>query len=164
MSEFEAACYTISIRKEDTEDGVQFVARVAELPDVEILAESFDEAYADALDVIETSKEMFADEGLSFPEPELNFDREYSGRLPLRVPKTLHRALVAQAEKEGLSLNAYANYLLSQRSLLTEVVNRVDSVINTKKATIVDFEESVVGTTGNVVPMVVGMGGSDVQH
>ncbi len=126
MSDFDAARYTISVRKENTEDGIEFVARVGELPDLAIHCESATEAYAQAIDVIETSKEMFDEEGVEFPAPEQNVDREYSGRLPLRVPRTLHRTLVLSAECEGMSLNAYANYLLSQHAVLNQVLEAVE--------------------------------------
>ena len=33
--------------------------------------------------------------------------RPYSGRIPLRIPADLHRALAAEAAVDGISLNAY---------------------------------------------------------
>lgn len=38
---------------------------------------------------------------------------EYSGKISLRVPKSLHKELVEQARIEGVSLNQYALYKLS---------------------------------------------------
>ena len=38
----------------------------------------------------------------------------YSGRLVLRIPRSLHRALKAQAAAEGVSLNQYMLYKLSR--------------------------------------------------
>lgn len=38
---------------------------------------------------------------------------EYSGNISLRVPKSLHKLLVDEAKKEGVSLNQLAVYLLS---------------------------------------------------
>lgn len=69
MSGFEASRYTVSIRKEDTEDGTCFVARVLELPDVAIYENEPHLAYEAALDVIETAKEMYDDDGGDFPLP-----------------------------------------------------------------------------------------------
>ena len=40
-------------------------------------------------------------------------ERQYSGRISLRVPKTLHAILAMEAEKEGVSLNQYVLYRLS---------------------------------------------------
>lgn len=38
----------------------------------------------------------------------------YSGRLVLRIPRSLHKALKEQAEIEGVSLNQYMLYKLSR--------------------------------------------------
>ncbi len=48
--------------------------------------------------------------GSKVAEPGVSF----GGPLSVRLPKSLHRTLVARAEAEGLSLNATVTYLLSQ--------------------------------------------------
>ena len=40
--------------------------------------------------------------------------REYSGRLLLRIPKELHKQLVEAAKENGVSLNQYALYKLAK--------------------------------------------------
>ena len=40
--------------------------------------------------------------------------REYSGRLLLRIPKELHKQLVEAARENGVSLNQYALYKLAK--------------------------------------------------
>ena len=54
------------------------------------------------------------EEGLSIPEPDSIDD--YSGQFKLRIPKTLHRQLALQSKREGVSMNQYCVYLLSQNS------------------------------------------------
>ena len=39
---------------------------------------------------------------------------DYSGKLVLRIPRSLHKALKEQAEIEGVSLNQYMLYKLSR--------------------------------------------------
>lgn len=39
---------------------------------------------------------------------------EYSGKLVLRIPRSLHKSLKEQAEIEGVSLNQYMLYKLSR--------------------------------------------------
>ena len=39
------------------------------------------------------------------PAPMKDFDADYSGRLNVRLPKSLHAALASEAEDEGVSLN-----------------------------------------------------------
>ena len=41
-------------------------------------------------------------------------ERVYSGNISLRVPKDLHRQLVAIAKEQGVSLNQYCLYKLAQ--------------------------------------------------
>jgi len=45
---------------------------------------------------------------------EFKAQREYSGRLMLRIPKELHRHLVEAAKENGVSLNQYALYKLAK--------------------------------------------------
>ena len=40
--------------------------------------------------------------------------REYSGKLMLRIPKELHKKLVEDAKENGVSLNQYALYKLAK--------------------------------------------------
>jgi len=50
-------------------------------------------------------------------------ENEYSGRLLLRMPKSLHRRLAEGAEKEGVSLNQYVLSLLSEATGKRAVVS-----------------------------------------
>jgi antitoxin HicB len=48
------------------------------------------------------------------PIPEPTSGHEYSGRLLVRMPKTLHRRLIERAEDEGVSANQLAVALLAK--------------------------------------------------
>jgi len=50
----------------------------------------------------------------NYPIPEPSRDEDYSGQFKLRIPKSLHRQLVEQSRREGISMNQYCLYLLSQ--------------------------------------------------
>lgn len=50
-------------------------------------------------------------EGISIPEP--NSIENYSGQFKLRIPKSLHKALAERSRSEGISMNQYCMYLLS---------------------------------------------------
>lgn len=55
------------------------------------------------------------DDGSSVSLEQLRDELEgYSGRLVLRIPRSLHRALKNAAELEGVSLNQYMLYKLSR--------------------------------------------------
>ena len=55
--------YNISVRRGEFEGEFCFEARVKELPDIAEYADSFEEAYALAIDSIETTMEIFAEKG-----------------------------------------------------------------------------------------------------
>ena len=98
--------YNITVRGCEFEGEPLFEARVKELPDVREFAESAQQAYSLAIDTIETAAAMFAETGRPFPLP-LRPQEQYSGRVTLRLPKSLHRALASAAEEEGVSLNQH---------------------------------------------------------
>jgi antitoxin HicB len=80
-----------------------YFARVPDLPG----CMTFAETYAELKDMIEDAKrgwiEVSLEHGDPIPEPR-NLE-DYSGKVNLRMPKTLHRDLHRQAEAERVSLN-----------------------------------------------------------
>jgi predicted HicB family RNase H-like nuclease len=107
--------YTITVRKGLFDSEECFEARVAELPDVAEYADSFDEAYTLALDTIETTAAIFEQQGKAIPLPFVPSD-EYSGRVTLRLAKSLHRALANAAQSEVVSLNQHLTNVLNYYS------------------------------------------------
>jgi antitoxin HicB len=89
-----------------------YVAHIKDLPGCFTQGETLEETMANIQEArelwIETAYEM----GDSIPLP--NNSIEYSGKLLLRMPKSLHRDLAQQAEAEAVSLNQYISSLLSR--------------------------------------------------
>ena len=55
------------------------------------------------------------DDGTLVPLEKLNEELDgYSGRLVLRIPKSLHKTLKEEARMEGVSLNQYMLYKLAK--------------------------------------------------
>ena len=104
MKRLNPYAYNITVREFVFEGEPLFEARVKELPDVREYAESAQEAYDLTIDTIETAAAMFAETARPFPPPASPQD-EFSGRVTLRLPRSLHRALASAAEDEGVSLN-----------------------------------------------------------
>jgi len=104
--------YNISIRRGNFEGEVLFEARVKELPDLAEYAETYEEAYDLAVDAIETAAAAYTEQGRPFPEAQVPAD-DFSGRVTLRLPRSLHRALAGTAEDEGVSLNQHLVNVLS---------------------------------------------------
>ena len=76
----------------------------------------------EALENIEDAKrlwiETLIEDGFDIPEPAQS--REYSGKLLLRMPKSLHERLAINASREGISLNQYVVSRLSSVGLVRE--------------------------------------------
>ena len=56
-------------------------------------------------------------QGVSIPEPEPTPEARvssYSGKLALRVPKSLHAQVAARARREGVSINQFIATTLAQ--------------------------------------------------
>lgn len=98
--------YSITVRKVLVDDQELWRATVRELPDLAEFAEARDEAFDLALDAIESLKASAVQEGRPFPEP-MEDDEEYSGRVTLRMSKSMHRTVAERATVEDVSLNSY---------------------------------------------------------
>lgn len=104
--------YNITIRRDSFDGEMLFEARVKELPDLLEYAETYGDAYDLAIDAIETTASAFAEKGKAFPDPKVPAD-QYSGRVTLRMPRSLHRSLVQLSDEEGVSLNHHIVEILS---------------------------------------------------
>lgn len=111
----DAYAYNITVRRATFEGEVCFEARVKELPDLIEYADTADEAYALAVDGIETTAEIMSEKGRAMPAPMTPADN-FSGRVTLRLPRTLHRALAEGSDDEGVSLNQHLVNILSYYS------------------------------------------------
>lgn len=82
---------------------------------------SVQEAEADADDLAAIrSIEQGNDEsdGITLSEMDrLREENSYSGKISLRLPKTLHRDLVEGAKAEGTSLNQYVLFILTRNTM-----------------------------------------------
>lgn len=98
--------YKIEIIELSEEDGGGFLAQVPKLPGCISDGETHSEAIENVKDAIqcwiETAKEL----GRPIPGPdEYRLEDEFSGKLTLRIPKSLHKKITEQSEKEGCSIN-----------------------------------------------------------
>lgn len=114
MKKFDPELYTIQIKKSQIDGEYFYVAKVLELPDVTEYGDSYEEAYTLAIDTIETSYQMFQEQDMEFPEPLIPASaNQLSGRLTVRMPKSLHASLVRFSEQEDASLNQIVTIALS---------------------------------------------------
>ena len=102
---FDPETYSISIRKEDVDGDICYVGRVTEFPNISCYEDSFSEAWEMVIDAVTTLKRIADRDGVEFPLPYARTYEDYSGRVTLRIPKSLHARLDRIANEEGTSLN-----------------------------------------------------------
>lgn len=72
-------------------------------------------AYASLYDALPTLFEEWIEEGHTIPEPTPEAEVDLpSGKLSLRLPRTLHAQVKHQAKEEGVSINDYISNALAQ--------------------------------------------------
>lgn len=97
----------------DIEDG-GYVATYPDLPGCITCGDTLDTVISNATDAKKVWLEAAIEDGITINEPATNF---YSGQFKLRLPKSLHKSLAEQAKSEGISMNQYCLYLLSQNHM-----------------------------------------------
>ena len=107
--------YNISIEKMNDESGQYFYASVLELPGCHSDGETEEEARKSLFEAMELFFETAIEEKMMIPKP-LKHNEDYSGKVLLRMPKSLHANLSAAAKLEGVSLNQYILYKLAGNS------------------------------------------------
>lgn len=98
--------YGICIRLIRQDDVDLYEGRVAELPDLKVYCETFSEAYEELVDAIHTALQLFAEQGRPFPQAEPS-EEHFSGRITLRMSKSLHRCAHERALRDAVSLNQW---------------------------------------------------------
>ena len=101
--------YTIELRQ-DAEEG--WFVSVRELPGCMSQGDTAEEAIQMIQDAMMGWIEVALEDGDPIPEPRPLED--YSGKFVVRVPRSLHRDLVEEAEREDVSLNQYINVALAR--------------------------------------------------
>lgn len=109
------------------EDG-SFFAEISEFPGCFATGDSA----VEALESLERVAEGWLGDaiaaGQDIPEPE--FESEYSGKLVLRLPKSLHAHVAHAASRDGVSLNAYLCTGIAHYTGLSEASRTPTSVVN----------------------------------
>ncbi|SDD29215.1 Predicted nuclease of the RNAse H fold, HicB family [Paenibacillus sp. UNCCL117] len=102
--------YTFQVRRVEEDSKGRYWANVKELDGCHTSGDTWEEAYADLQEVLKDHIEIKLEHGDPIPEPHENF----SGKILVRLPKSLHQQLIFKADEEGISLNQYILFKLSK--------------------------------------------------
>src|SRR6266542_1516279 len=106
----------------DEEDSL-FVAEFLDLPGCSATGSTVAEAYERAQDSKAEWLRLTLEQGLPIPKPSKTED--YSGRILLRLPVSLHAMLADRARTNGVSLNQYLVHLLSAGAVGDQVGHKI---------------------------------------
>lgn len=106
--------YKLEITPDTQESG--FIAAYPDLPGCISCGDTVETAAANALDAKKAWFEAALEDGVTIREPDST--EGYSGQFKLRLPKSLHKQLAEDARRDGISMNQYCIYLLSQNNAL----------------------------------------------
>ena len=139
--------YEARIQKSDT----GYFAEIPDLPGCMTFCEEFDQLEEMIEDAKKAWFEMSIEDNVEIPEPKE--DKDFSGRFLLRLPKSLHRKLSNQAERDGVSLNQHILNLLSEESSALETVIKIRAVITDAAESEKVKRSFSSGTFGMTVPL-----------
>lgn len=110
VEEYMELPYKMEIVKDLSEGG--YVVSFPELPGCLTSAKTIEKAIKNSEDAKRQWFKAAIEDGVIINEP---FELEsYSGQFKIRIPKSLHKQIVKQAKKEGISMNQYCVYLLTK--------------------------------------------------
>lgn len=110
--------YPVQLLRQDEDGDVFWLAEIPDLPGCMTDGATPDEALENLEDAKRLWIETMIEDGFDIPEPTQS--REYSGKLLVRMPKSLHARLALSASREGVSLNQYVVSRLSSAGLIRE--------------------------------------------
>ncbi|CAM3374658.1 MULTISPECIES: toxin-antitoxin system HicB family antitoxin [Saccharibacillus] len=114
--------YTTSIQKVENDAAPYFFAKIEELPGCHTDGRTQIEALQELEEIKRDYLEIKLEAGVEIPEP----NDLPSGKLLLRLPKSLHKQILQDAQKESTSVNQLIVYRLARQTGYEEAVHNAD--------------------------------------
>jgi len=112
VSDAETSRYPARVFWSEEDEG--FIAVAPDLPGCSAFGASQQEALTELQDAIAAWKEAALATGNPIPRPSVPSEvANYSGKVLVRMPKSLHAQIAKQAKSEGVSLNQHIVFLLT---------------------------------------------------
>ena len=112
LQEYMKLPYTRIVQEMNDESGHYYYGRILELDGCQSTGDTLEELYESLTEALEGHVAAMLENGLEVPLPVS--ENDYSGKFIVRLPKSLHKRLAIEADKEGVSLNQYALYKLAR--------------------------------------------------
>jgi predicted HicB family RNase H-like nuclease len=119
-----------------------YVATVPELPQLTVITATAAQAVSELNEAI--AGHLKEKEKNRQPVTLPRHLEEYSGQFRLRLPRMLHATLVREAEAEGISLNTYILYLLSERHAQQQTLKQVETAYSSHLSETIQYMHELV--------------------
>lgn len=133
--------YSISIFWSDEDE--EFIALSPEFPGLSAFGETHAEAVKEAEEAIMGMASLYKEEDEALPAPKKL--PEHSGQYRIRIPRSLHTALVLEAERQGVSLNtltgSYLSQAIAETTTLAAIKNELNDLRNIVEKACLDIHE-----------------------
>lgn len=133
LKEFLSYDYPLIVRnyndEENGEEGI--VISCPELNGLEVFGETYEEAFSELIEAKIALYELAEELGEEINPPLNHANHSYSGRLTLRLPKSLHQQIDIYAKKEEVSLNSAITYLITRglyNSKEDKILDKLDKI------------------------------------
>ncbi len=103
--------YNYIVQPINDESGTYYYARILEFDGCQSTGDTLEEAYMNIKEAMRGWITTKLDGNFDIPLP-IGYEN-FSGKFVIRIPKSLHYKLAVKAKEEGVSLNQYALYKLS---------------------------------------------------
>lgn len=111
------------------------------------------EAYDNLMAALPSLIQDWLDQGIAVPEPQVEEELP-SGRVLLRMPRSLHARVGSEAQNEGVSLNSYIVTVLEQAAASSQTRQFLEKRLTRQAAQIKEdchHRASRGGTTGGAI-------------
>lgn len=116
MKNFDASAYTITVKKIFVDGDYCFYASVAEVPDISTWSDRWADAYEKVIEALEMLRNDACEQGKAFPAPFSSIEKSsFSGRITLRMSRSMHAEIAHCADQDGISLNQWIVEAVAQR-------------------------------------------------
>lgn len=107
-----------------------YFIKVKELVGCMSQGDTIEDAYHMIKDAMNSWLEIAIKEEDKIPLPDSMQEVNYSGKISLRMPKSLHKKVAKEAKKEGVSLNSYIVTCIAERNTINSISYNIAEISN----------------------------------
>jgi predicted RNase H-like HicB family nuclease len=126
---FDPDTYTITIRKEIVDGQACYVGKVTEFQNVSAYEDTYEEALTTIRDVLTAIAKSAERKGQPLPVPQGETGENPSGRITLRMPRSLHAKVLRRAEQDETSANQVINTAIAEYTSEMDATSKIAEII-----------------------------------